>query len=321
MKPGDAVPGNGGSGRGMPSRAFLLAATLPALAAVARVVLHDQVGEWSQLVWLTGLVPVFMLTRYLGWGGALLGLSWTSAAVILAELFAAARSGGVADWTMVGLVVLAIACVALGAGLDRQWWWERRLQALADTPVSPTATADLPSGDVLSYFIDKLFEAARRRPPLTVALMEVDRYEDYVRMYGETRASGAIGVAVRALRSRTRASNVYGRVDDRTIVLLLHGEGLAAAHALASRVREEVGALPAPWSGRVTLSTGIAGFDPSMTNSEALLAQARLALETARRMGGDRIVVAQGASDETLVTAGMTVLRSDGQVREIRRGV
>ena len=117
---------------------------------------------------------------------------------------------------------------------------------------------------------------------------------------------------------RLPQSNVFGRVDDRTLVVLLHGEGLAAAHALATRVLEEVEALPAPWSGRITLSTGIAGFDTTMPNSEALLTQARQALETARRMGGDRIVVAQGAAEETLVTSGMIVLQPDGQVKEIR---
>jgi diguanylate cyclase (GGDEF)-like protein len=309
------------AGLRLPSHAFLLAAFLPALAAVARIALQGHVGTWSLLVWLAGLAPVFLLTRYMGWAGALLGLTWTSAMVVLAELFAATVTGGVPDWSMVGLIAAVTASVALGAGLNRQWWSERRLQALAEMPVTQPETSDLPAGDILVYFIDKLFEAARRRPPLTVVLLEVDKYEDYVRLYGEKRAREAIGVAVSALQSRTRASNVYGRVDDRTLVVLLHGEGLTAAHALATRVLEEVEALPAPWSGRITLSTGIAGFDPSMRSSEALLAQARQALETARRMGGDRIVVAQGASEETLVTSGMTVLRPDGQVKEIRSAV
>lgn len=305
----------------IPSHAFLLSAFLPALAAVTRIALHGEVGAWSLVIWLVGLVPIFLLTRYMGWRGALLALAWVSAMVILAELFAATLSERLPDWSLVGLVVAVAASVALGAGLDREWWSKRLPQGSAERSAAGREADELPAGDVLAYFIQKLFESARRRPPLTVVLLEVDRYDDYADMYGKERVAGAIDVVVTALHSRTRASNVYGRIDARTMVVLLQGEGLSAAHALASRVFEEIEGLPAPWSGRITLSAGVAGFDPSMPNSDALLAQARQALETALRMGGDRIVVSQGASDETLITSGMTVLQTDGQVREIRSTV
>lgn len=303
---------------GMPSHAFLLSACLPALAAVARYALPGEVGTWSLLIWLLGLVPVFLLTRHMGWNGALLGLVWTSAMVILAELFASTRSGAAPEWPLVGLVIAVTASVALGSGLNWQWWTRRQLQELSAPSTGGSLIGDLPAGSILSYFIDKLFEAARRRPPLTVMLLQVDNFDAYKDLYGKDRASEALDIAIRALQSRTRAANVFGRVDDRTLVVLLHGEGLAPAHALAARVHEEIEAVPAPWSGRITLSIGIAGFDPSMPNSEALLAQAWQAVETARRMGGDTVVVAQGASEETLVTSGMIVLKSNGQVKEIR---
>ena len=299
---------------GMPSHAFLLSACLPALAAVARYLLPYEVGTWSLLVWLVGLVPVFLLTRYMGWRGALLGLVWTTAMVVLAELFVSVRTGDPPLWSLVGLVVATTASVALGTGFNWQWWDERP----SGPSPSPAVVDDLPTGEVLMYFIDKLFEAARRHPPLTVMLIEVDDFDEYASLYGKAKASETIGMAVQVLQSRTRASNVFGRMDDRTLVVLLHGEGLAATHAVAARVLEEIEALPSPWSGRITLSIGIAGFDPSLSNSDALLAHVRQALDTARRMGGDRVVIAKGASGETLVTSGMIVLQPDGQVREIR---
>jgi len=319
---GGSAPDRGGTSSGLlsiPSHAFLVAAFLPAVAAVARLALHGEVGVWGLLVWLLGLAPVFLLTRYLGWRGALLGLAWTSAMVVMAELFAAIMAARPPEWNLVGVVIAVTASVALGSGMERQWWFARREEKVesAEEPCSD----DLPKGEILHYFLEKLFESARRRPPLTVVLFEVDRFDEYVEMYGESKACRALEVAVQALKTQTRASNMYGRRDDRRLVVFLNGETLSSGHEFAVRVLEEIGSLPAPWSGRITLSAGIAGFEPSMPNADALLARATQALETARRMGGERVVIAQGQSGETLVTSGMIVVQPDGQVRELRDSV
>ena len=304
----------------LPSHAFLIAAFLPAIAAVAQLSLHAEVGEWALLIWLLGLAPVFLLTRYLGWKGALLGLMWTSAMVVMSELFAALMDGGAPNWSLVGAVVAVTASAALGTGLERQWWAARRDQEMQPEGPEPCAD-DLPKGEVLHYFLDKLFEAARRNPPLTIVLFEVDRYDEYASMYGEAKACKSIEVAAQALKSQTRASNLYGRLDDRRLAVFLNGETLSSAFGFAVRVLEEIGSLSAPWSGRITLSAGIAGFETEMPTADALIARARQALDTARRMGGERIVVANGTTGETLVTSGMTVVSPDGKVREIRGSV
>ncbi len=304
----------------MPSHAFLLAAFLPALAAVSRLAFHDEIGTWALLIWLLGLVPVFLLTRYMGWKGALLGLTWTSTMVVMAELFAILLDGPPTDWSLIGVVVAVTASAALGAGLERQWWVTRRDHMPEPEGSSPGAD-DLPHGEVLRYFQEKLFEAAKRRPPLTIVLLEVDHYDEYTSMYGEKKAGKAIGVAAQALKSQTRASNMYGQVDDRRLVVFLNGETLSAAYGFAIRVLEEIATLPAPWTGRITLSAGIAGFETAMPNADALVARARQALDTARRLGGERIVVANGTTGETLVTSGMTVVDPDGKAREIRDSV
>jgi len=306
----------------MPSHAFLISAFLPALAAVAGVALHDVMGMWALLIWLLGLAPVFLLTRYLGWKGALLGLAWTSAMVILAELFAALLAGRPPQWSLVGVVIAVTASAAFGAGLERQWWAAFQPAPEPGPPPAPEPKVDdLPKGEVLDFYLGKLFEAARRRPPLTVVQFEIDRYDEYASMYGEAKARLAVEVAVQALKAETRASNVAGRLDDRRLVVILGGETLAGAYGFAVRVLEEIASMPAPWSGRITLSAGIAGLESSMPSPAALLARARLALDTARRMGGERVVVAAGSTGETLVTSGMTVVSPDGRVREIRESV
>jgi diguanylate cyclase (GGDEF)-like protein len=317
----DRNPGGTSGDLQMPSHAFLIAAFLPALAAVAGVALHDTMGMWALLIWLLGMVPVFLLTRYLGWKGALIGLAWTSAMVILAELFAALLGGRDPHWSLVGVVVAVTASAALGAGLERQWWVARREGSVRLEEEPKPLAEDLPTGEVLLYFLEKLFQSARRRPPLSIVIFEVDHFDEYLDMYGQSKASKAIDVAVQALKAQTRSSNMYGRLDGRRLVVFLSGETLAASYGFAVRVLEEIASLSVPWSGRITLSAGVAGYETSMTNPEALLARARQALDTARRMGGERIVVAEGATGETLVTSGMTVVKPDGRVREIRETV
>jgi len=218
-----------------------------------------------------------------------------------------------------GAVVAVIASVALGAGLERQWWSERPDEAAAG--VQESCVDDLPTGQAIEYFLKKLFEAARRKPPLTIVLFQVDRYDEYVSLYGEAKACRALEVAVQALRSQVRASNMYGRLDERRLIVLLNGETLSSGYGMALRVLEEIASLAPPWSGRVTLSSGVAGYETSMPSPEVLLARARQALDTARRMGGERIVVASGSTGEILVTPGMTVVSPDGRVREIRGSV
>ena len=202
----------------MPSHAFLIAAFLPALAAVAQLALHGEVGTWALLIWLLGLAPVFLLTRYLGWKGALIGLGWTSAMVVMSELFAALVDGSSPHWSLVGAVVAVTASAALGAGLERQWWAARHDQEPQPEGTEPSPD-DFPKAEVVHYFLEKLFEAARRNPPLSIVLFEVDRYEEYASMYGEAKARKSIEVAAQALKSETRASNIYGRVDDRRLAV------------------------------------------------------------------------------------------------------
>jgi diguanylate cyclase (GGDEF)-like protein len=308
----------------LPSHAFLIATFSPVLAAVAQLAFHGPLGTWALLVWLAGLAPVFLLARYLGWKGALVGLAWTSAMVVFAGLFTALLDGRPPEWGLIGAVVVVIASVALGTGLERQWWARRPTVPPGDgtsAGIPEPCVDDLPTGPVLDYFFDKLFEAARRKPPLTIVLFQVDRYDEFVSMYGEPRACQALEVAVQALKEQVRASNMYGRLDERRLIVFLNGETLRAGYAFALRVLEEVVTLPVPWSGRVTLSAGVAAFETPMTGREALLARARQALDTARRMGGERVVVASGSTGEVLVTPGMTVVSPEGKVKEIRGGV
>jgi hypothetical protein len=69
------------------------------------------------------------------------------------------------------------------------------------------------------------------------------------------------------------------------------------------------------------VNIGISAYHPGVEQVEALVAEATRAMDAARSMGGNAIVVYHGRSDEALVESGMMVLEPDGRVREIRRTV
>ncbi len=311
------------AGGEMPSLAFLLSAFAPIIAAVIRIAAPEVPGAYNQLIWLLGLFPVFMLTRYMGWRGTLLALVWTGVLVVLAELFIALLIQRLPDWNQVGAVVAILAAAGLGAGLEQQWWQSRLAAAAAtdaDDELSPLAEG-LPPRDVLDYFLSKVFAGARRQPPLSIVLLQIDRHQELEEMYGRRAVSQAMAVATECLKRHVRAMNVFGRHGEHTLLVLLQGEGLTAANAVTRRVLEEIAGAPVPWKGRMTLSAGIAGFEPGIEHPDTLTGFARRALEGAQRLGGNSAVVYHGNVDETLVAPGMLVMEPDGQIREIHRSV
>ncbi len=322
----ERAPGTSGGrrvalpGGEMPSGAFLLSALAPVVAAVLRVALPPDAGTYTLLIWLLGLFPVFLLTRYMGWRGALVALVWTGLLVVLSELTVGVLTQHPTDFRLVGAVTVIIAAAALGAGVNEQWWWRGMAEKGTGTPAQLRGGDEgLPGRAVMEYFLSKVFAGARREPPLSIVLLEVDRFQEYGQLYGSGAVAQAMETVVGSLRKHTRAMNVFGRYEHGGILVLLQGEGLEGCHAFTQRILEETASTAAPWKGRVTLSAGIAGFEPSIENPETLIGHARRALDTAQSMGGNCSVIFKGNVDETLVTPGMIVLHPDGQVKEIHR--
>lgn len=305
----------------MPSSAFLLSSFAPVVAAVMTVAAPSVLGPYALLVWLLGLLPIFLLSRHMEWRGALLGLAWSVLLLGLSVITVALVHEVSLDWRLLGALTAALASVALGTGLNEQW--HRRSSASQASPQAPDLrVADgLPTRDVLGYFLGKVFAGARRQPPLSIVLLEIDRVREYQGMYGDDVAARAMQSVVGTLRRHLRAMNVFGLYDDHTLLVLLHGEGLAGAHGFARRILEEAASVDAPWKGRARLSAGIAGFEPTIEHPETLIGQARQALEAAQRMGGNCAVIYKGNVQETLVTPGMTILQANGHVKEIHRSV
>lgn len=307
----------------MPSIPFVLSILAPLVAIVARVAAPPGAGASINLVWLLGLIPVFLATRFLGWKGALYGLLWAAIPVLITTFAIGLRDGIRVDMTALGAVVVTLAAAALGAGIISEGW-KRELadrDRAAPDHVAREQLGLLPGPEVLEFFAAKLFAGARRNPPLSVVLFEISDLADHVEVNGPGVVGPALGETALALSSVTRAMNVLGRYDDETFLVLLQGEDVAGAYSFAHRVLEEIESKPAPWEGRIHLNAGIAAYDEEVTESGELLRRAGKALEAARSLGGSAAVVYGGSHEQALGISGMFILLPDGQLKEVHRTV
>ena len=307
----------------MPSIPFVLSILAPLVAIVIRVAAPPGAGASINLVWLLGLVPVFLATRYLGWKGALYGLLWATIPVLLTTFAVGLRDDGPVDMTALGAVVVTLAAAALGAGMITEGWKRELADRVRASPdqIAHEKLGLLPGPEVLEFFLAKLFAGARRNPPLSVVLFEISDLAGHVEVNGPGVVSQALGETALALSSVTRAMNVLGRLDDETFLVLLQGEDVAGAYSFAQRVLEEIESKPAPWEGRIHLNAGIAAFDEEVTESGELLRRAGKALEAARSLGGSVAVVFGGSHEQALGISGMFIVLPDGQLKEVHRTV
>lgn len=308
----------------MPSSAFVMSVAAPLVAAGLRILLPETFGAVADLAWLLCLVPVFLLPRHLGWPGALYGLAWGTVPVVLVSVGEALAAGVPVDGIRVGAVVATLAACALGAGFQAQWWRARVEEAArpaSSVPVRTLPEDAIPDRDVLGFVLRKLLAGARRKPPLSVALFEVDDLAERRSVGGDAAAIQALDEAVDAIRAHGRAMDVVGRWAENRFLVLLPGETLRGAHLFARRILEELEERPALPEGKVRLSTGIASFDETIPDPEALVDRAERALDAARDLGGEAVVLFRGGSRTALTDPGMTILEPDGRLREIHRTV
>jgi len=307
----------------MPSIPFVLSVLAPIVAVVTRVTAPTGAGAAINLVWLLGLVPVFLITRYLGWKGALYGLLWAAIPILITTFAMGLRDAVPVDMTALGAVVVTLAAAAMGAGIITEGW---RRELAAGVQAAPDVLVEehlglLPGREVLDYFLAKLFAGARRTPPLSVVLFEISDLSDHVEIDGPGVVNQALAETARALGTMTRAMNVLGRYDDETFLVLLQGEDVAGAYSFAHRVLGEIGQKPAPWEGRIHLNAGISAYEEDVSEAGELIQRAEKALGAARSLGGSATVVYGGGHEQALGISGMFILQPDGQLKEVHRTV
>jgi diguanylate cyclase len=184
------------------------------------------------------------------------------------------------------LVATALVLAFVGFIVGRQ---ADRLAALSLTD----ALTGLPNRRALAEHIrNELVRSMRYRWPMSLLLVDVDGLKQINDTHGHTAGDRAIRAVAVALRGTLRAADFGARWGGDEFAIVAPNTSAAAARRSAERLLERVAEERAADVGRVTVSVGVATFDPEQTAAmkpESLVKAADEALYRAKALGRNRI--------------------------------
>ncbi len=146
---------------------------------------------------------------------------------------------------------------------------------------------------------DEFRRARRYQTPLSLILLDVDRFKSYNDAHGHPAGSRALRRLAQILQHAARETDIVCRYGGEEFVLLLPHTGGVEAMALAERLR--VAVEHAPWKRRaLTISLGVCTLSPEITEPAALLEHADTAMYEAKAAGRNRVV--SGCADPISLT-------------------
>jgi diguanylate cyclase (GGDEF)-like protein len=151
---------------------------------------------------------------------------------------------------------------------------------------------------VLEQTLREEFEiAGRYHWPLSLALVDLDDFDQLRRTYGGTGVAAVLTGAASLLFDYTRYSDVLARHGERGIAIILPGVGIEASRALCERIVQAFASSSiAPEPGkdlilRVSVGMVTHGERSMFFRAEDLLTAGERAMREARAAGGNRAVI------------------------------
>ena len=147
------------------------------------------------------------------------------------------------------------------------------------------------------HFLDSLDKeiryAARHRSPLCLIMIDLDHFKLVNDNYGHLAGDEVLAKVAQLAQSLLRAEDVFARYGGEEFGIIARGINLEQGALVADRLRQRVAATPIEAAGRrlsITLSSGVAAWEPSMADPSKLVEAADEALYEAKRGGRNRVV-------------------------------
>jgi diguanylate cyclase (GGDEF)-like protein len=244
---------------------------------------------FGMLIWLTALIPAFLLSYYRGLAGVALALAGGMAVITATQVSIAIF--GIADphWNLLLGIVAVYLAVSVGiAGLAEVLRRERK--AAEDMALSDRLTG-LPNRRHADTVLSREFAAAKRGHELTVVVFDLDRFKSVNDNHGHAAGDATIRAFAKVLLSNTRKENLSARYGGEEFVSILRDATPDGARVFAQRVLDQFRGWPFDW-GAQTVSGGIAMFTGELESPEELIRAADRALYQAKEAGRDKLAVA-----------------------------
>ncbi len=140
-------------------------------------------------------------------------------------------------------------------------------------------------------------ESVKRARELSVLMLDIDRFKSVNDTHGHDAGDEVLREFARRVKDATRLVDVVARMGGEEIVVVLPETGLAAAAAVAERIRASVHATPFPIHGGqrsldVTVSIGVASRRAGDQSPAQLVKRADEAVYRAKNEGRNRVIAA-----------------------------
>ena len=163
------------------------------------------------------------------------------------------------------------------------------LDALRPRDIDPPT--GLPSGRVVEGSLASRFSTSRWGRKCSVVKFEIDGFERYARNEDEEEVDLALFIVGLVLKGHAHRNNVVGRCPGGEFIVLLPGAGVRRAVSFSKQVTWDVASQFRGNGTPITVSSGVASQDGSITHHRQLLASADSALRVAKWQGGNRVAV------------------------------
>jgi len=145
----------------------------------------------------------------------------------------------------------------------------------------------------------ELYRAARKSTGVGFILLDLDKFKDFNDRYGHAAGDAALRALSAYVQERSRAEDILCRYGGEEFLLMLADCSLGDLVRRAEELREGAKQLHLESDGRalggITLSAGVALFPDHGKTPRELFQAADAALYAAKRVGSDRVMVADPA--------------------------
>jgi diguanylate cyclase (GGDEF)-like protein len=146
------------------------------------------------------------------------------------------------------------------------------------------------------YMKSEVERAKRYKHPFSIVMFDVDHFKEFNDTYGHQAGDKILRTVALYLLTASRESDIIGRYGGEEFLVILPETPAKGAGEYAERVRlsiEEFGKSNAEGFGQtnLTISAGVASYDPSRNTLESFLELADQALYSAKRNGRNQVAV------------------------------
>ncbi len=133
-------------------------------------------------------------------------------------------------------------------------------------------------------------QAQRQGAPFTAVFIDLDRFKEVNDTLGHAVGDSLLNVVARIIREQLRASDIPGRLGGDEFALLLPNMNAQAASGYIGKLRDRLLATMKERDWHVTFSIGVASYEVTPQDFEALMKQADALMYEVKGGGRDRIL-------------------------------